>query len=144
MKAVSPTLPSQRLLLVITLEIKLFHVSPPCHYGHYYGVKAWIVCAHALWDPDNNVMIPFEPFSHEIISVKKQQVNTVAVKGLFTWRWGTPGRWSPLRGGNPPVNVIFQSISRVNVTKLKWEIIWTGRLLHLSGLPHLPGVPTSM
>ena len=29
----------------------------------------------------------------------------------------------------------------VNVTKLKWEIIWTGGLPHLSGLPHLPGVP---
>ena len=25
--------------------------------------------------------------------------------------------------------------------KLKWEIIWTGRLPHLSGLPHLPGDP---
>ena len=29
----------------------------------------------------------------------------------------------------------------VNVIKLKWEIIWTGRLPHLSGLPHLPRVP---
>ena len=29
----------------------------------------------------------------------------------------------------------------VNVIKLKWEIIWTGGLLHQSGLPHLPGVP---
>ena len=29
----------------------------------------------------------------------------------------------------------------VNVIKLKWEIIWTGRLPHLSELPHLPGVP---
>ena len=28
----------------------------------------------------------------------------------------------------------------VNVIKLKWEIIWTGGLPHLSGLPHLPGV----
>ena len=28
----------------------------------------------------------------------------------------------------------------VNVTKLKWAIIWTGGLPHLSGLPHLPGV----
>ena len=27
----------------------------------------------------------------------------------------------------------------VNVIKLKWEIIWTGELPHLSGLPHLPG-----
>ena len=25
--------------------------------------------------------------------------------------------------------------------KLKWEIIWTGGLSHLSGLPHLPWVP---
>ena len=30
---------------------------------------------------------------------------------------------------------------RVNVIKLKREIIWTGGLPHLSGLPHLPGVP---
>ena len=29
----------------------------------------------------------------------------------------------------------------VNVIKLKWEIIWTGGLPHLSRLPHLPGVP---
>ena len=28
-----------------------------------------------------------------------------------------------------------------NVIKLKWAIIWTGRLPHLSGLPHLRGVP---
>ena len=74
--------------------------------GRYYGVKAWIVCAHALWDPDYNVMIPFEPSSHEIRSFAfyQKHVNTVAVKGLFTWKCGTPGRWSPLRWGNPPVN----------------------------------------
>ena len=29
----------------------------------------------------------------------------------------------------------------VNVIKLKWEIIWTGGLPHLSGLPHLPWGP---
>ena len=29
----------------------------------------------------------------------------------------------------------------VNVIKLKWEIIWTNGLPHLSGLPQLPGVP---
>ena len=29
----------------------------------------------------------------------------------------------------------------VKVIKLKWEIIWTGGLPHLSGLPFLPGVP---
>ena len=27
-------------------------------------------------------------------------------------------------------------IYHVNVTKLKWEIIWTGRLPHLPGVPH--------
>ena len=32
-------------------------------------------------------------------------------------------------------------IYRVNVIKLKRDIIWTGGLPHLSGLPHLPGVP---
>ena len=30
---------------------------------------------------------------------------------------------------------------RVNAIKLKWEIIWTGGLPHLSGLSQLPGVP---
>ena len=29
----------------------------------------------------------------------------------------------------------------VHMFKLKWEIIWTGGLPHLSQLPHLPGVP---
>ena len=29
----------------------------------------------------------------------------------------------------------------VNVTKLKWENVWTGGLPHLSRLPHLPGLP---
>ena len=29
-------------------------------------------------------------------------------KGLFTWRWGTPGRrGNPLRWGNPPVHVTY-------------------------------------
>ena len=32
----------------------------------------------------------------------------------------------------------------VNVIKLKWEIIWTGGLPHLSGLPFLPGVPCAV
>ena len=31
----------------------------------------------------------------------------------------------------------------VNVIKLKWEIIWTGGLPHLSGLPCLPAPPPS-
>ena len=30
-------------------------------------------------------------------------------------------------------------LSCINVIKLKWEIVWTGELPHLSGLPHLPG-----
>ena len=37
-------------------------------------------------------------------------------------RWGTPDRWSNMWRLTPPI-------------KLKWEIIWTG------GLPQLPGVP---
>ena len=37
-------------------------------------------------------------------------------------------------GGSPHVNVI----------KLKSEIIWTGALPHQSGLPYIPGSPTSM
>ena len=54
-------------------------------------------------------------------------------KGLFTWRWGTLGRW-----GNPPVHINSYHVSAI---KLIWEIIWTGRLPHLSGLPHLTGAP---
>ena len=52
-------------------------------------------------------------------------------KGLFTWRWWTPERWGNMWRVTPPYKVI----------KLKWEIIWTGGLPHLSGLPRLPGVP---
>ena len=55
------------------------------------------------------------------------------IKGLFTWRWGTLGRW-----GNPPVHINSYHVSAIN---LIWEIIWTGRLPHLSGLPHLTGAP---
>ena len=30
------------------------------------------------------------------------------IKGLFTWRCGTPGRWgNPLRWGNPPVHIMI-------------------------------------
>ena len=39
-------------------------------------------------------------------------------KGLFTLRWGTPGR----RGN------MWRVTYHVNVIKLKWEIIWTGGL----------------
>ena len=55
------------------------------------------------------------------------------IKDLFTWRWGTLGRW-----GNPPVHINSYHVSAI---KLIWEIIWTGRLPHLSGLPHLTGPP---
>ena len=42
-------------------------------------------------------------------------------------------RIRPRPGGSPTYHV--------NVIKLIWEIIWTGRLPHLSELPHLTGVP---
>ena len=49
-----------------------------------------------------------------------------------------PGKWgNPLRWSKTPVHIT----SHVNVIKLKWEIIWTGRLPHLSGLPHSSGFP---
>ena len=35
-------------------------------------------------------------------------------KGLFTWRWGTPGTWgNPLRWGNPPVHIFSHSFDHV-------------------------------
>ena len=46
---------------------------------------------------------------------------------------GTPCTGEVTRNGHP--------IYRVNVIKLKREIIWTGGLPHPRGLPHLPGVP---
>ena len=46
---------------------------------------------------------------------------------LLVWQTGLP-----TLAGHPTYHV--------NVIKLKWEIIWTGGLPHLSGLPHLPGV----
>ena len=56
-----------------------------------------------------------------------------ACKGVFAWGWGTPDRWGNMCPGHPTYHV--------NVIKLKWEIIWTGGLPHLSRLPDLPGVP---
>ena len=53
---------------------------------------------------------------------------------------------TPARGVTPAWNVYMAKFDpgwegRVNVIKLKWEIIWIGGLPHLSGLPHLPGFP---
>ena len=36
-------------------------------------------------------------------------------KGLFTWRWGTPGKW-----GNPP----FHIISHFNFITFTWSVEW--------------------
>jgi len=54
----------------------------------------------------------------------------------FTWQNFTPAERvtrSTALAGHPTYHV--------NVIKLKWEIIWTGGLPHLSELPHLPGIP---
>ena len=81
-------------------------------------------------------------------------------------KFGTGTNLTPARWVTPPWNVYMAKFNpgwegypiwqtwlsalvghptyHVNVIKLKWEIIWTGRLLHLSGLPHLLGSPTSM
>ena len=53
-------------------------------------------------------------------------------KGLFTWRWATPGRW---------VNMWLVLTYHVKVIKLKWEIVWTGGWPYLSRLPQLTGAP---
>ena len=50
--------------------------------------------------------------------------------------------WACLHGGwGPEVGEVACSgsphLSSVDVIKLKWDIIWTGRLLHLPGVPHL-------
>ena len=49
-------------------------------------------------------------------------------EGYPVWQTGLPAL-----AGHPTYHV--------KVIKLKWEIIWTGGLPHLSELPHLPGVP---
>lgn len=40
------------------------------------------------------------------IPVINQEVKTVATKGLFTWRWKTPGKL-----GNLPVHIISQVVT---------------------------------
>jgi len=65
--------------------------------------------------------------SNNVVSV------CMGLKGLFTWSWGTPGRWGNMLRVTPTYHV--------RVIKWKWEITCTGGLPHLSGLPHLPGVP---
>ena len=53
----------------------------------------------------------------------------------FDFSWEDYLVWQtglPTLKGDPTYHV------HVNVIKLKWEIIWTGRLPHLSGLPFLP------
>ena len=54
----------------------------------------------------------------------------------FTWQNLTPAE-RVNRSGRPdyPRWRVTLRIYHVNMIKLKWEIIWTG------GLPHLPGVP---
>ena len=40
-------------------------------------------------------------------------------KGLFTWKWGTPGRWgNPLRSGNLPVRII----AHFNLITFTWYV----------------------
>ena len=52
--------------------------------------------------------------------------------GLFTWRWGTPGRWGNMWQVTPP------SCKR---DQIKMRDYVDRRVTHQSGLPHLPGVP---
>ena len=69
-------------------------------------------------------------------------------KSLFTWRWGTPGKWSnSLWWGKPPLHIISYSghlTYHVNVIKLKWEIMWTGGLPTKAGYLTYLGSPTLM
>ena len=55
------------------------------------------------------------------------QILTPAEEGYPIWQAGQPAS-----SGHPTY--------RVNVIKMKLKIIWMEGLLHLSGLPHLPGV----
>ena len=52
------------------------------------------------------------------------------------WYWGENPVWQ-----TGLATSVGHQTYHVNVNKLKWEIIWTGGLPHLSGLPHLPEVP---
>ena len=70
----------------------------------------------------------------------------------FARIWCIPNP-TPARRVTPPWNVYMAKFDpgwegypvyptyHVNVIQVKWEIIWTGGLPHLSELPHLPGVP---
>ena len=123
-------------------------------------------------------------YSRVNILWQKFATQKYCIKGLFIWRWGTPGRWGDTLRLGKKITLLYMQISykgrlgglphfetftwqnltpperatrsgrpgyppwqvtplphRVNVIKLKWGNIWTGKLPHLSRLPQLPGVP---
>ena len=59
----------------------------------------------------------------------------------FTWQNLTPAERVTRSGRPGNLPQADQTTYHVNVIKLKWEIIWKGGLLHLSGITHQPGVP---
>ena len=132
----------------------------------------------------NAKSFPAKIYSRVNILSKKFATQKYCIKGLFIWRWGTPGRWGDTLRLGKKITLLYMQISykgrlgglphletftwqnltpservtrsgrpryppwqvtplphRVNVIKLKWGNIWTGRLPHLSRLLHLPGVP---
>ena len=59
----------------------------------------------------------------------------------FTWQNLTPAEKVPeLADSATRLGGSLHLQYHVNVINLNGEIIWTGRLPHISGLPHLPGV----
>ena len=56
---------------------------------------------------DKMVMISDTKFINRFLIGTSIEQRFKLIKGLFTWRWGTPGRCgNPLRWGNPPVHTI--------------------------------------
>ena len=83
---------------------------------------------NGIWDPLGTGIIIFFVLSRQAsvntyLTASLVYGKQVYSKSLFTWRWGTPGKWgNSLWWGKPPVHIISYSghlTYHVNVIKLK-------------------------
>ena len=77
-------------MLVCYLLLYIFYFDPSRHllhfYHHYYNYYYFIFCFY-----------PPPIFVVGIRCIVDWLIRHLKAKGMFTWRWGTPGSW-----GNPP------------------------------------------
>ena len=74
---------------------------------------------------------PFSTFIFDFYSIAHYITTSLFSKGLFTWRWGTPG--NPLRWGSPPVHIISHFTWTYNLS-----FYMIGGVTRLGGYPGLP------